>query len=783
MASLTQVLRRLTTRPGLTAASIVMLALALGLATAMFAVVDALLARPVPFAEPDALAYVGTRDAHGGSYTVPPDVFAAWRDRGAFAGVASAARDTALVAGTGGGLQPRPMAWVTPEIFALLGGVRPLAGRLFVPGEGRAGADDRVLLSETLWRSAFGADPAVVGQRIAVGDDRVEVVGILPASFRFPAWDTVLWRPIDFAAPSPAHAHDRAWPIARFGARAPADALAVATRLAREADASLADKTAAARPLVDVEAYDRRAVPLVAGAVGLVFVVLCLNVAALRAVQLGQRRRDFGVSLALGASRARLLGEAAFDGLAIGVAGIASGIVLGAALLRVARANLPPSLVPSLNPLEIDVRAMAVMGALGLLVTLATAIWPAWRASRVDPLEALGAVARTATASRRTRVVARAILVAEMALACVLLIAAGLLVRTFLNLSHADRGLDTGGVLTAAVTLSPDTFPDKAARRAAVAAMDANLRGLPGVRALAWSSGVPPTGGGIALGVTGEAGPAAAIGEVDVYAVGPGFFELYGLPLTRGRGFGPDDGDRTAIVGERLARQLWPGLDPIARTVSWGSRSLQVVGVAREIQYPTVNAARNRPELYEPYLGPGRYVTVSLRCGTACPSLGALRERLLAASPGATVWKADRLDDIYLAELARPRAVAAAGAGFAGIAAVAAIAGLFCVLTFAVAERRRELGIRTALGATPARLGRLVLTEAVGIAAVGLALGAVAAISLGRAAASLTYGVTTGDPLTWTAVIGSLALLAIAAGIRPAREAMRVDPVQLLRHE
>jgi len=783
MASLTQVLRRLTARPGLTAASIVMLALALGLATAMFAAIDALLARPVPFPEPEALAYVGIGDAHGASFTVSPAILAAWRDRGGFATLASAAPDTALVTGTGDGLQPRRMAWVTPDLFALLGDVRPLAGRVFLPGEGRAGADDRVLLSETLWRAAFGADPGIVGRRIVVGDDRVEVVGILPASFRFPAWDTALWRPIDFSAPPTARAHDRAWPIARFGARPPADALALATRLAREADAAFVDKTAVVRPLVDVEAYDRRAVPLLAGAVGLVFVVLCLNVAALRAVQLGQRRRDFGVSLALGASRARLLGEAAFDGVMIGVAGIAGGVALGAGLLRVARANLPPSLVPSLNPLEIDARAMAVMAALALLVTLATAIWPAWRASRVDPLEALGAVARTATASRRTRLIARLILVAEMALACVLLIAAGLLVRTFLNLSHADRGLDTAGVLTATVVLPADGFRDKDARTAAVVAMDASLRGLPGVRALTWSTGVPPAGGSIAFDVKGDTGADAAARDVDLYAVGPAFFELYRVPLTRGRGFTAADDDHAAIVGERLARQLWPGLDPVGRTLSWGDRSLQVVGVVREVQFPTVAANRDRPEFYEPYRGPGRYVTLSLRCGTACPSLGVLRERLLAASPGATVWKADRLDDIYLAELARPRAVAAAGAGFAGIAAVAAIAGLFCVLTFAGAERRRELGIRTALGATPARLGRLVLTEAVGIAAVGLALGAAAAISLGRAAASLTYGVTTGDPLTWTAVIGSLALLAIAAGIRPAREAMRVDPVQLLRHE
>jgi ABC-type antimicrobial peptide transport system permease subunit len=174
---------------------------------------------------------------------------------------------------------------------------------------------------------------------------------------------------------------------------------------------------------------------------------------------------------------------------------------------------------------------------------------------------------------------------------------------------------------------------------------------------------------------------------------------------------------------------------------------------------------------------------LSLRCGATCPSLGQLRERLLAAGRQARVWKAERLDDVYLAELARPRAVAAMGAGFAAIAAVAAIGGLFCVLTFSVAERRREIGIRAALGATPGRLARLVLVDGAIVVAAGLAVGGAGAVALDRAAAALHYGVTPGDPLTWTAVIAGLSLLALAACVRPMREAMRADPVQLLRRE
>jgi predicted permease len=785
MTPLVHALRRLRARPGITAASVVMLACAVGLATAMYAAVDALVLRPVPFAAPDRLAYLGTAYEHGGSYLVPTPVFDAWRASGAFDGLASAVTGTALVEARGGELQARATAWVTPDLFAVLGGVRPLQGRLFEATEGRAGADDRVLVSETLWRAAYGGDPALVGRRIRVGDADAIVVGILPAAFRFPTWDTVLWRPIDYAAPPPAHARAQPIPVARFGGRPRADALAIATRIAREVDGTLAGHVAAARPLSAAHAYDRRAITMLGAASALIFAILCLNVAALRMVELRRRRRDVAVSLALGAPRARILREAALDGLLVGTAGLACGAGLGWALLAIARAFLPPALVPSLNPLEVDLRALAVMSALGLLATTVTTVWPAWRASRVDTLEALGTVARATTASRASRSVARVLLTAEMALACLLLASAGLLVRTFVNLRHADRGLETAGVLTVTMFLPRESFADAPARRAAVAAMDARVRSLPGVQALAWSSGVPPRGGGTTFGSIAGEGPGGTKidGEVSRYNVDGSFFELYQLPFVRGRTFAAGEGPEVAIVGEDLARRLWPGSDPVGQTLVLNEERVQVVGVTRELRYPSVDRSLDRPEIYQPYGGPGPYATLSLRCDAGCPSLALLRERLLAASPAVNVWKAERLADVYLAELARPRAVATLGAGFAGLAAAAAVGGLFCLLTLAVGERRRELGIRAAMGATPAGLARLVLAEGLGIALVGLALGCAAAVGLGRVGSALYYGVTGSDPLTWVAVVGGLCSLAVVACLRPVREAMRVDPVQLLRHE
>jgi hypothetical protein len=305
------------------------------------------------------------------------------------------------------------------------------------------------------------------------------------------------------------------------------------------------------------------------------------------------------------------------------------------------------------------------------------------------------------------------------------------------------------------------------------------------VRATTWSTGVPPVGGDIhyeQFTGSGTGGQQAKI-EIDGYGVGPEFFALYGIPLLRGRTFRAGDGADAVVIGEDLAHRLWPDSDPLDRSILGPDQPWRVIGVVREIHYPAVDPSLDRPEVYRAVAMPGRLVTVSLRCGATCPSLGVLRERLLAASPGATVWRAERLDDVYLAQMARPRAVAAIGAGFAAIAAVAAIGGLFCVLTFAVAERRREFGIRAALGAAPVRLARLVVAEGLGVGIAGLVLGSAAAVALGRAASALYYGVTIGDAAIWAGAIGSLGLLALAACLRPAREAMRVDPVRLLRHE
>jgi hypothetical protein len=309
---------------------------------------------------------------------------------------------------------------------------------------------------------------------------------------------------------------------------------------------------------------------------------------------------------------------------------------------------------------------------------------------------------------------------------------------------------------------------------------------LQGVTRVSWSYGLPPEGGMISFGNwrSDLAGSQPIDMVVDRYSVGPDFFRLYGIPLLRGQVFAPSDGPAAVVVGERLARTLWPGMDPIGRMFSFETKeTFQVIGLVGEIHHPSLEARLDRPEFYQPFQGVGSYAALTIRCGSACPSAAVVRQRILRTHSAANVVEVRALDDVYFEQLARPRASAALGFVFASVAVLAAAGGLFSVLSYAVGRRKREFGIRSAMGASPAQIRRTVLRDGLVVAVTGIALGTVTAWALGRALASLQYGVTMADPVTWLLVLGVLALTTVAASWHPARQAMRVDPVRLLRDE
>jgi putative ABC transport system permease protein len=782
--------RVLGANPAFSLAAIGMLAVGIGVTTAMFTVVDALILRPVPFHAPEQLAHVWMGNDRGGRGTVAPAVLRAWRESPAFLGAESADVTTAVVEATGA-LTTRRIARVTPGIFELLGGVRPVAGRLFDSTEGRAGADDRVLLGEPAWRALFNGDPSIVGQRIRLDGEPVTVVGILPASFRFPAWDTALWRPIDFDSPPPALRAARATAYVRFAPDVPReDALRMATDAARAAHAENADLRPWVFPLAgfhfDVSAYPRHAVSLLTGGVLLVFLVLCANVCSLLLARVTARRREFSMRGALGASRGRLIRQALVESGVIGAAAVVVGVAVAWGLVSAARALLPDAfLLRTLNPLAIDLRALGVTSIAGVAATLGIGLLPAWLGTRVNAGDSLRISDRGGTEGRGARAVTRTLLVAEIALACALLAGATLLVRSFMNLTAADRGLDAAGVATLTMSLPETAFPDAGARRAAAQAIEDRLRQLPSVQQIAWSYGLPPSGGAISFGDwvsdLPDAPPVNML--IEHIWVGPEFFSLYRIPLLRGRTFEASDGRDAVIVGERLAAALWPGVDPVGRTFRRDKQQYQVIGVARETHYPTLDATADRPEFYQRHAGVGSYASLSLRCGSNCPDPAVLRRHVADVHPRVQVHEAGPLEAVYLEQQAVPRATAALGVAFAAVALLAAAGGLFSVLSYAVGRRRREFGIRAALGAAPAQLRRVVIRDGLAVALAGLTLGALLAALLSRGLAWLQYGVTPGDPLSLVTVAGTIGVTTLLAAWRPARAAARVDPARLLREE
>lgn len=775
--------RRFRSRPGTNVLAVAMLAVAVGLSTAMFTIVDALIVRPLPFPHADRLARVMMASQTGSGRTVvDAPVLNAWQQSHVFERAEGALPFTGVIE-SAAGPTAREGAVVTPGLFDMLG-VRPLRGRLF---DTHHPNEDEVLLSAALWRTAFHGDEAIVGQEIRLDGERRVVVGILPPGFRFPAWNTDVWRAGLVADRQSYQA------FVRLAEGVPEeDALRMATELAY-ATGTMANFPstwrATSRPIVgmvysNTDTYYRRAVPFLAGAVALVALVLCANVGSLLLTRLRARRREFGVCAALGASRGRLLRQALIESVLLGVCGAAAGVALAWASVSVAAAVLPQAfLTNSLNPLALDLRALSAAVAIGFAATCAAGAIPAWLGTRVRGDAASRLIERHGTETRRGRVTVRALLVAEVALACALLVGATLLARSFVNVSHIDRGFDPAGVVALRISFEGGTRPP-AERQAAAAGIEDLLTTLPGVRQTAWSSGVPMDSGMLYISdwTTDAPGATSVDLQVETFAVGQDYFDFYGIPLLRGRSFAPDDGPDVVIVGERMAAALWPDGDPIGRTISWDDRRAMVIGVARETRRQVIDEGLDWLDMYTPFTGLGWSPVLSLRCDGACPSEGVLRQQAQASGYG-TVHMVMHLDEAFARDLEQPRASAALAGTFALVALMASAVGLFGVLSYAVQERRREFGIRAAIGATPAAIAKVVFREGAIVGVTGLALGAVLSVALASVLASLSYEASASDPANVAIVVATLAGAILLALWRPARSAARTDPALLLREE
>jgi predicted permease len=787
--------RALRDRPGFTLTIVVTLALGIGANAAIFSLVDASLLRPLPFVEPDRLVALGEARPSGEADDLAAPTFVEWRH---------AARSLeALAAWTWWGLaltgrgEPEELLTIraSPSLFPTLGAGAAL-GRTFAPEEEAPGRGAVVLLSDGLWRRRFGADPGILGRTLVLDGEPRTVVGVMPRGFRFPDAEIDLWIPLGF------HDYERESRTIRMfnvigrlapgatidGARAEMAAIAAATA-AREPGThrgwSAWVEPAASR-LVNAPA----ALPLLLGAVGLVLLIACANVASLLLARGAERERDLAVRAALGAGRGRLARELLAEALVLAAAGGALGLLLSGWLVDLVQA-LDPEGLPGWHEVRVDGRAVAFTAAASLAAALLAGLVPALRAARPDLDRALREGSGRATARRATRA-REALAVGETALAIVLVAGAGLLVQSLLRVVRTDPGFDSRRALVASLFLPGSRYDGPGVGRRFFEDLLARSGALPGVLAAGGVSALPLAEVGedydVPYRVTDRPPTSDESPSADFRVATTGYFRALGIPLVAGRDFATTDVEgapAVAVVNRTLARRAFGERDPLGRrlTLERSGEEVTVVGVVGDVRHRGLDA-EPRPEIYRP-LGQDDHthaLTIVLR--TAGPPLALadpLKRTVLELDPDLPISVLTTLEDLTSSSVASRRMDAAVLGSFAALALLLAALGLHGALAGAIAGRTRDIGIRMALGAGRRRVMREVVGRGLALAATGFALGLPAAVLLARVLRGMLVGVGPADAATHAGAAVVLLGTALLAAWLPARRAAGVDAAAALR--
>jgi putative ABC transport system permease protein len=788
--------RALGRQRGFAATAVVTLALGIGGSAAIFGLVNAVLLTPPPYRDAARLVAV-TERAHetGTEPGVSAANFVDWAADSRTLQLAAFRRWGFVLTGAG---EPErlPGARVSADLFATLG-VTPVVGRLFLPEEDRFGARRVVLLRQSLWERRFGADPTLVGRTLVLNGEPHAVIGVLPSAVALP--DADLWVPLALEPYALEQRGSRSLsvigrlrPDATLG-MARAELRAIERRLGEDYPAAIAGWDVVLRPLRDeLVGAVRPTLLALQGAVGLVLLIACANLAHLSLARATRRSHELAVRAALGAGRLRLFRQAVAESLGLAVAGGAAGLLLAqwgtAALVRLGP-PLPPGVAVTLDGRVLGFTLLVSLAA-GLSVGVPGAAY-ALRSGAGGALRPTGS--RESPGGQHARL--RDLLVSgQVALAVVLLFGAGLLANSFVRVQAVRPGFQTRNVLSLRVSLPEPRYPTPQRKAAFFEQLLQRLRGVPGVESAALVSHPPLAGPplGTDFAIDGRPVPASPP-TADYVSVSPEYFRLLNIPLIAGRPFATADGDGgrpVVIVSEQIARAFWPGEDPLGRrlvvgaTIGAAPEPREIVGVVGDVRASSLEAAP-RPTLYVPH-AQNAWPAMTVLVRTAGDPMGlaaTARAQVLALDPDQPVDRIAPFDQLVRGALSRRRFQMLILTVFAGTALALAAMGVYGINAYAVARRTREIGIRAALGATRARVLGLVVRRSMAWALGGIAIGAIAAAIVGRAVASMLYGVAPTDPATFLVVACVLAVIALTASYLPARRATRVNPVEALRHE
>ena len=792
-------LRQLRRQPGFAAVALLTLALGIGANTAIFSVVHGVLLRPLPFADPGRLVRIA-ETSRGELNTVSPTNFVDWREQSrSFTGMAAVSNGQAALTGAGEPEQLR-YAQATAQLFDVLG-VPPLLGRTFAAGDDRWGGPRVVVLNEGLWRRRFGADPGIVGRPVVLDGESYEVIGVVPAEGAYPS-TAELWTPLAFdpaELPGMRGAH---WlrVLARLRpdvevAQGAAEMAAIARRLERQYPEKNTAAGTDVAVLHDVMVGDVRTPLLVLlGAVGVVLLIACANVANLLLARAVGREGEIAVRAALGAGRGRIVRQLATESVVLALLGGAAGAAVAVLGVRALVAVTPDGVVPRLDTVRVDGTVLGVTLALAVLVGLLFGLAPVVQGMRLSLDRTLREGGRGTGGSRRAVRAVDVLAGAEIALAVVLVAGAALLIRSFDRLRAVDPGVDVARVVTFDLQLPEARYGELDLQRAFNERLLGELRALPGVQHAGAVFGLPFSGFAYSLSFEVAGRPPVAPGErpsIQIRVATPDYFAAVGIPVRRGRGFGADDragAGRVILVNEAAARRFFPGQEPLGQQMSlgWTRDSVRmggtIVGVVGDVRQFGL-AEQPLPEIYVPYAQwPVDFTSIVLRtAGDPDAILAAARERVRQLDPALPLARVTTLERLAADTVAQPRFYMLLLGGFAALALVLAAVGVYGVIAYAVGRRTREIGVRMALGATSRRVLRDVVLRALALGGAGLAVGLVGALAATRLLRSQLYEVAPTDPATFAAVAVLLLLVAVAAAWVPARRASRVSPTAAMR--
>ena len=796
--------RSLRKSAAFTAAAVVTIALGIASTTAIFSVVQSVLLAPLPFPGADRIVVPQSHKATSTDFwSVTYADFMDWRDNKVFDAVAVLQQTQMDLTGPAEPVRVQAAA-VSAQFFAALG-VAPAMGRVLQPIDFPVDAARAVVISDRLWRAQFGARRDIVGQTFEISGIKRPIVGVLPPGARWPI-DADLWVPLRFTTEQDPDLQRRDnyifMGIARLKAGTTLEATraamaTLAARVAAEQPAIRKDVTTIPTPVLEwaLGATTPRALWMLLGAVGLLLLIGCVNVANLQLARAAARQRELAVRTALGASRLRLVRQTLVESLALGLVGGAAGVLLATWMVKLIVAVAPAD-VPRIETAQLDLPALGFALALSVGVALLFGVFPAVHAARSDPSHALGEGGGTRTsvgrAGTRTR---RTLVIVELALSVVLLVGAGLALRSVSNLRRVNTGFDTRNVLTASISL-PGIRYDKPEK---VVAFHYQLRerlaALPGVEAAGIASASPLGGGGFYLGrvMVAEGRDPSPANEVPINwnVTTPGYFAALRMTLLRGRDFTTRDDSaspQVMIVNEKLAKAMFPNEDAIGkRAMSSRDEKVyrEIIGIVRDVRYYGASDS-TRSLVWVPYAQGNAWrqgiITVRTRSNPA-NVLAAVKGELRALDGGIALANVATMDEALARSMAGDRLVAILLGAFATLALVLAAIGIFGVLSYTVEQRTHELGIRVALGAQRVDVLRLVVLETVPMVGAGILIGGVAAFGVTRLLRSLLYEITPSDPVTFTFVALLLAVVGLVAALVPARRASLVDPVLALRNE